>query len=791
MTYDDGDIMMPEPDAENSEEYRSTISESRRRDYRRQSSLTPHNDLGEDNNEAFSEVNNRNDTINDIDVNRSESGDSIDDGDEGFGNDGDVVQYEYIHLNDSESENAAIDQASNSDDDDGEFGNENNTPGNNLDQPQPAKNHSYLPTAQPLYPEQWITAGKRRHRLSGNIVEEHDDAHVNEYNEECATEDIDASSLHCDIPEPPGGLHCRSGISCNTIIDEEIPHLTKRTTLAVFEMDDSIVLFPGALLPMRLRDRMWVSYLGAMIDDARGLYGSHQGTMEGMGEVRLVILPRIPTGTRRTRRTPVEGRGRTGRWQVNLIRLGATSLRSHARRRHTSDSIETHSDNQNGEGESTHDDIEDQDTGQRQDQPQEQPSSDGESDEDEIFHPTHKASIPADPMIGRIGTLATVVFTHEESTASSISEPSGGVVPGTSSSQLNISSPSVWRNRAGELVLTVLGTQRCRLISPVKDGKQERVPMYVIEEIHDGSVVLPPSWMVQLPGNMRSPIAIPVAEASLVKDDEIEVEHSCTDLRRGGICNAGQDNAILNLSQRTRTPAIAYRALWPWRLCQKICDIIQDTAEFQGLRDILPSAAGLCCEKRPTPSLERLMIEVVDPSAFANWVAANMPLSVNGRLDLLEMVCTVQQLKYILKKMEAKRNETILRCMNCGSAISQMRHVFSVGGSDGTTGAYVNEYGVVHQTMTLRNVDGNVVCTGPPETRDSWFPGYSWQIAHCSICSAHLGWKFRVVSKGDVNDPDRPATFWGFSSLTTDEHVKPRRVIFSPGRSILAILQNR
>jgi cereblon len=139
--------------------------------------------------------------------------------------------------------------------------------------------------------------------------------------------------------------------------------------------------------------------------------------------------------------------------------------------------------------------------------------------------------------------------------------------------------------------------------------------------------------------------------------------------------------------------------------------------------------------------------------------------------------------------MEAKRKESILRCMNCGSAISQMRHVFSVGGSDGTTGAYVNEYGVVHQTMTLRQVDGNVVCAGRPETRDSWFPGYSWQIAHCSICSAHLGWKFRKVSKGDDNDPDRPRSFWGFSSLTTDEHVKPRRVIFSPGRNIVALLQ--
>jgi hypothetical protein len=46
-----------------------------------------------------------------------------------------------------------------------------------------------------------------------------------------------------------------------------------------------------------------------------------------------------------------------------------------------------------------------------------------------------------------------------------------------------------------------------------------------------------------------------------------------------------------------------------------------------------------------------------------------------------------------------------------------------------------------------------------------------------------------MVSKSDDKDPDRPRSFWGFSSLTTDEHVKPRRVIFSPGRNIVALLQ--
>jgi hypothetical protein len=757
----------------------SAAMESRRREYRRQTSLTLQADTLEGETDGAvgdGEMNGRNNTHemdimseNIDDDNRSDDGDSG--GDEWFGNDN-VVHYEFI--NDSESES------------DGEVGHENN---NNIGPLQPAKNHSYLPTAQPLYPEEWVSKGNRRHRMNGNVDEDNVDAYANEYSAGC--EDNDSLSLHYNIPGPPGGRHCHSVTSCINIIDDEMSASAQRTALAILEMDDSIVLFPGAVLPLRLRDRRWVSYLGAQIDDARGLYGSHQGTMEGMGEVRLVILPRVPVGTRRTRRTPVEGRGRTGRWQVNLIRLGATGLRRHARRRHAPDSIENNSDarpapsrTEGEEGGRTQDDI--GVDGQRRDQPQEQLSSDGESDEDELFHPTHKALMPTDPLVGRIGTLATVVFTHEETTEANL---------GVGNPQRHNASPTVWKDRTGELVLTVLGTRRCRLIRSVKDDKQDRIPLYVIEEIYDGSAALPPSWMLQLPGNIRSPISTPAAETFLVKDDET-IDHSETDLcSRGEMYNTGHNGAILKLSLRTFTPAIVYQALWPWRLCQKICDLIQNTAEFQGLRDILPSAAGLRCEfgstigASTTPFVGRLLIEVVDPSAFANWVAANMPLSVNGRLDLLEMVSTVQQLKYILKKIEAKRKETILRCKNCGSAISQMQHVFSVGGSDGTTGAYVNEYGVVHQTMTLRKVDGNVVCTGRPETRDSWFPGYSWQIAHCSICSAHLGWKFRMVSKSDDKDPDRSRSFWGFSSLTTDEHVKPRRVIFSPGRNIVALLQ--
>lgn len=32
---------------------------------------------------------------------------------------------------------------------------------------------------------------------------------------------------------------------------------------------------------------------------------------------------------------------------------------------------------------------------------------------------------------------------------------------------------------------------------------------------------------------------------------------------------------------------------------------------------------------------------------------------------------------------------------------------------------------------------------GSPETAFSWFPGWTWQIAACARCRAHLGWVYR------------------------------------------------
>lgn len=50
-----------------------------------------------------------------------------------------------------------------------------------------------------------------------------------------------------------------------------------------------------------------------------------------------------------------------------------------------------------------------------------------------------------------------------------------------------------------------------------------------------------------------------------------------------------------------------------------------------------------------------------------------------------------------------------LCCVNCGIEIASKSDVYTVPGAEGTTGAYVNPQGYVHQTVTLRTASNIMV----------------------------------------------------------------------------------
>ena len=381
-----------------------------------------------------------------------------------------------------------------------------------------------------------------------------------------------------------------------------------------------MVLFPGSVLPLRLSDRRWVNYLRNLINDARGLYGLHSSSIGGMGEVRIVILPKSDS-TRRTRRQPREGGGRTGRWQVGLIRRGVTGMRRRLRRRMLRESEEADTNNEAAE-----EDIDGNRQEEHNEHNRESEQSDEEDSEDDIFHPSDRplSTIPCDddPLVGRIGTLATITFTHED-TATSVNTDQAVAV----GNEDTTTSSRVWHNRGDELVLTVLGTKRVRLIRSMRDKIRDQstsVPLYEVEEIRDEGTIPPPLWMLQYLG-IRSPVTTRAFIESNVSREQKE-EGDKSEEEVVGITKY-DIKAIQSLSSLTSLPTFAYQTIWPWKLCRKICRLIQDTEEFTGLCEILQSAAGLLYDDSNTETQE-IPFQVVDPSAFSDWLACLKELPI-------------------------------------------------------------------------------------------------------------------------------------------------------------------
>ena len=68
----------------------------------------------------------------------------------------------------------------------------------------------------------------------------------------------------------------------------------------------------------------------------------------------------------------------------------------------------------------------------------------------------------------------------------------------------------------------------------------------------------------------------------------------------------------------------------------------------------------------------------------------------------------------------------------------------NVAGAQGACGVYTNPHGFVHSTVTVNELISTaaVFIAGLPTIKDTWFPGYKWQILYCRSCHAHLGWRF-------------------------------------------------
>ncbi|PAA75192.1 hypothetical protein BOX15_Mlig016883g3 [Macrostomum lignano] len=170
-----------------------------------------------------------------------------------------------------------------------------------------------------------------------------------------------------------------------------------------------------------------------------------------------------------------------------------------------------------------------------------------------------------------------------------------------------------------------------------------------------------------------------------------------------------------------------------------------------------------------------------EPTAFANWLLEQLPLPDWLRADLLGCPHPSGCLRRCLRLL---RRCTTLRCVRCLNRVADKSAIFCLA-AGGSTGAYVNPGGHVHEMMTVAAATG-VRPVGRPCTEHSWFPGYAWQILECAQCSRHMGWRFSAQSSDT-----RPAAFYGLcrSSVQPDLTASLEEERDNPDEAQLAELE--
>ena len=90
---------------------------------------------------------------------------------------------------------------------------------------------------------------------------------------------------------------------------------------------------------------------------------------------------------------------------------------------------------------------------------------------------------------------------------------------------------------------------------------------------------------------------------------------------------------------------------------------------------------------------------------------------------------------------KSSEKEEYIFCRQCRNVITSPDERIEVKGSHQHT--FANPHGIVFEIGCFRIVQG---CghAGPASTEFSWFPGFSWRIAVCIKCLAHLGWLFAL-----------------------------------------------
>jgi hypothetical protein len=321
------------------------------------------------------------------------------------------------------------------------------------------------------------------------------------------------------------------------------------------------------------------------------------------------------------------------------------------------------------------------------------------------FDTNQDHEVASDNFIGKVGTIVTITNTHETT----------GLNP-----------ENLWQindeNRLHQpLIVTALGIGR----------------FYILKAVDDS----PHNAMRHSLNSNRSPSDLRIYYVREFSEEALPIPYF---VPKGAI-PVHHDQIIDTLATVSMIPKFVWQNTWPWKI---MADIRDRLTRLPNLKDLTlpPDDHG--------------------PSKFSFWLASNLPLTKSEKLHLLAMESVLPRLQYLrntLRRLE--EHSSSVRCKICETIIGSTASLFAVGGAEGTSGAYVNVHGIIHQTLTLQNAEeANLYYVGSSEIRDSWFPGYAWTITLCRYCLHHLGWKFEIVDQSILPTSHRPYQFWGFSA---------------------------
>lgn len=155
-----------------------------------------------------------------------------------------------------------------------------------------------------------------------------------------------------------------------------------------------------------------------------------------------------------------------------------------------------------------------------------------------------------------------------------------------------------------------------------------------------------------------------------------------------------------------------------------------------------------------------------DPVQQTFWLARNILLTNKCRMKVFKSNCVNKRLLIIGQSMNFM---CFFLCKRCRNKIASYNDIFAMSKGN-LAGNYCNPAGYIHETLTVHKIlESSLTMVQRPSTNFSWFPGYGWQIAICSKCSAHIGWKFIAVNKNL-----KPRTFFGLSGKSITVNANKR-----------------